>query len=558
MSVEAVGESAGVEERELSEEAMSQWNGREVQSPFPTKEAAIVRALALFLIGTELQGLRPVYSVEQGIYELGELSEEELFEELEVAIVEAEKVAHLDTPLLTAKEEHIRALLHDPTRFKEDLLLLYRHGPKHSIGKLFRKIGKEIKKGVKKVGEFCQDHKKEAVAVVILAAGVTAIALTGGAASAPVASATAAATAALANREFEKKSKGSSGGASKDPEPPDVQKLKIDRPAHASSQLQAPIVPQTKPFFSQASSTPLTSLGRPASLSKQSAVPQLPEKPFSSYRPWELQEKVFLQPPPAVPITSRSYPMPTPSSPGKPPAPVLVFDPDGPVRAYNLPEQPSIKSSKFVTEGTRHLKRGAIGGVNGIGNNLDSAKGHAKYLSSLGQNVQVDWVHNNSNTIFVDALEAVFVNPIYAAPAKLLIENWTKFHEEHKNDPGAKYLQFCHSQGALDVKNGLLKAPKEIRDRIIVVAIAPATVIPKTLCFNSFNYASRADPIPFLETNVLFASELEFAPKIAEELRRELIILEKHPDASFPDHEFQSPTYKQKIKEHLEEYLNQN
>ena len=74
-----------------------------------------------------------------------------------------------------------------------------------------------------------------------------------------------------------------------------------------------------------------------------------------------------------------------------------------------------------------------------------------------------------------------------------------RFHEEHRDDLDAKYLQLCHSQGAIHVKNALLESAKEIQNRVIVVAISPACDYFKSLCFDSFNYASNRDVIPLGE-----------------------------------------------------------
>jgi isopentenyl phosphate kinase len=70
----------------------------------------------------------------------------------------------------------------------------------------------------------------------------------------------------------------------------------------------------------------------------------------------------------------------------------------------------------------------------------------------------------------------------------LLIQKWSEFHHRNADQPSAKILHFCHSQGTLHTKNALLRLPKEIRDRVIVVAIAPAAVVPKKLCHESFNF----------------------------------------------------------------------
>lgn len=238
---------------------------------------------------------------------------------------------------------------------------------------------------------------------------------------------------------------------------------------------------------------------------------------------------------------------------------IIALDPDAPIRIYSDSSPPS-ESSTFEILGIK-LARGRIGGINGIGNNIDDAKAHAHYLQSLSSNYHVEWTHNCSHSVPVDALEVPLLNyQGFSAPAKLLKNNWAQFHETHKNDSGAKYLQFCHSQGALHVRNALASAPEEIRNRVIVVAISPGTVVAKDLCFASFNYASRRDPIPVGEAawqTGWDAPPIHTISEIVKTAFKELILLEPHQEANAIDHEFQSPTFREVIKRHLDQYIEQ-
>ena len=212
------------------------------------------------------------------------------------------------------------------------------------------------------------------------------------------------------------------------------------------------------------------------------------------------------------------------------------------------------RSLVFEIEG-RDLLRGKIGGINGIGNLLSDAFEHADCLSKAADNCKIEWVYNCSHSLPVDITKAVLTNHKgIDASRKLLRENWMRFHEEHLNDPDAKYMQFCHSQGAVAVKWELAALPKEVRERIIVVALAPAAIIPKSLCFESYNYSSKRDPVPYGG----FAAELVFSPiKGCQDLKdfKDLILLDPHPDAPFFDHAFDRPTFKQVITDHLENYI---
>lgn len=237
---------------------------------------------------------------------------------------------------------------------------------------------------------------------------------------------------------------------------------------------------------------------------------------------------------------------------------ILEINSDDP----DFPPAQLAASRSFVTEGSRHSGC-RIGGTNGINTSFDQANDHAGYLKNFTPNQSIEWVYNHSNGVLADLAEVASMNYLGSSPntSKLLEENWTAFHEENKDDPNAKYLQFCHSQGAIHVRNGLLNVPKEIRDRVIVVAIAPGTVVPKELCYRSFNYASKNDFVPSGE--IAFAGALdtnEFGTsQVLERVldnHNQLILLDRHPDATgLIDHSFQSPTFKEKIKEHIEDYI---
>ncbi len=230
-----------------------------------------------------------------------------------------------------------------------------------------------------------------------------------------------------------------------------------------------------------------------------------------------------------------------------------------------LPSPPQNNfSMTFTTKGERNPAL-QIMGVNGIDNSLEDAVKHAEYLEQGARGKAVDWVYNHSNSPLMDVAEVVILNIPGSSPntGKLLQENWVAFHEQNKDNPNAKCLQFCHSQGAIHVRNGLASAPEEIRDRVIVVAIAPAAIISDDICYQSFNYASKSDLVPkaelvvagFFDTGETAASERVQA---ALTKQGQLILLDPHPDATGIDHDFQSPTFYEYIKRHLDSYFEKN
>ena len=229
------------------------------------------------------------------------------------------------------------------------------------------------------------------------------------------------------------------------------------------------------------------------------------------------------------------------------------------MRVPSLPHREP--SQVFLTEGTRLLEY-RIGGINGMNTLLQGAGAHAQYIRGFTPNLSVEWVYNHSNSPLVDLAEVFAMNyPGYSPnTANLLRENWKVFHEENKQNPKAKYLQLCHSQGAIHVRNALQGAPEELRDRVIVVAIAPGAIIPKRLCHKSFNYASKNDIVPKGELVIqgLYNIGEDCRPNMLLpylEDREELILLDSHPDAQGMDHDFQSKTFQEIIEVHVEKYL---
>lgn len=215
-------------------------------------------------------------------------------------------------------------------------------------------------------------------------------------------------------------------------------------------------------------------------------------------------------------------------------------------------------SSKiFRTEGAQ-IPNGRIGGINGINTAMKDAAHYAGYFSKIAKNYCIEWVYNASHSLIVDAVETVFLNyRSLSSPASLLKSLWKRFHKEHKQNPKAKYLQLCHSQGAAHVKNALITLPEEVRKRIIVVAIAPAAIVPNGLCFESYNYASRRDLIHYGE----ILADLVLAPqkiKADFEAYKELILLDPPPEADLFDHAFLSPTFEVVIARHIDNYLKAN
>ncbi len=209
-----------------------------------------------------------------------------------------------------------------------------------------------------------------------------------------------------------------------------------------------------------------------------------------------------------------------------------------------LAEQVFQVRSQVLDIGSKNFAT-SIGFINGINTRLEEAKSHTLLMSQYVEDTKMELFHNASHSLPLDVLECMLGQcriPTY--PVYLLLRQWKRFAETHKSEE--KYLQICHSGGAIHTKNALYLASKSLRDKIIVVAIAPGEIVPRSLCYRSYNYASKRDFIPSFHICGLLG------------LRHndELIILEPHPDAPFWDHRFDSQTYQAVIKDRIINYIN--
>ena len=120
---------------------------------------------------------------------------------------------------------------------------------------------------------------------------------------------------------------------------------------------------------------------------------------------------------------------------------------------------------------------------------------------------------------------------------------WNGFFE--RASANAKFLMICHSQGAIHVRNALLAYPKELRERILVVAIAPAAYIYRETCAQVLHYrvSRKRDPVPYIDREG------------AQRAKETIIDLNPHPDAYWHDHNFNSPTYFRELLKRIDNFV---
>ncbi len=181
--------------------------------------------------------------------------------------------------------------------------------------------------------------------------------------------------------------------------------------------------------------------------------------------------------------------------------------------------------------------------VNGIWTTKEEAKQHALSISALLGGAKVTVVYNATVGAMKDIeYSALSSGAKMTAEGAGLKEVCDGFFESE--GPNLRIQITTMSAGAIHVKNALKNLPKEKRDQIDVLAIAPAEIVPRRLCRISHNYASRWDPVPLsilalkATLNGIYAITSLCClhmpeSKNFEEISPsdELIRLEPHPDA---------------------------
>ena len=215
----------------------------------------------------------------------------------------------------------------------------------------------------------------------------------------------------------------------------------------------------------------------------------------------------------------------------------------------------SYPSLVFHTEGKILPQHQAILCCNGINTRFHEAISHANHLKKFTPNLSVTGIYNKTHGSVVDGAEVLALNWRGISPntADTWKQALTEFHYTNWDKPNAKAFCNPHSQGAIHLKNALVDLPKEIQQRAWILAIAPGEIIPKRLCYDSFNYACEGDPVPHLKDELVTL----FGSCQYEEDMKELIIIPRPPNASRlevhgMEHYVYDEIYKQRIEDYLE------
>lgn len=211
---------------------------------------------------------------------------------------------------------------------------------------------------------------------------------------------------------------------------------------------------------------------------------------------------------------------------------------------FNVPYDPPQEelSRSFSLVDRPFLDHGlGIGWTNGMDTSYDQCTKHAKYLSTMGAGCNIFGIYNATHGSGIDLVESM-IN-LYKGVATGPVHELHRLWNEFLSTSDKPFLQLCHSQGAIHVRNALLSYSPELRKRIIVIGVAPAAYISRDICQECYHYVSQHDFVPWFDIMGRLACS------------RDIYVLKPDPDADWWDHGFQSKTYEKYIRKHIVKYI---
>jgi RHS repeat-associated protein len=223
------------------------------------------------------------------------------------------------------------------------------------------------------------------------------------------------------------------------------------------------------------------------------------------------------------------------------------FERDGPIASFFPKVLSSFASCRpSYTYSVGEGEPANVGFGNGIATTKEGNKSHAKILSDAADGRKIASTVNPTHGIIRDLFRA-FCSLVFGYDSNVVDVLEAKFRDFFAtSSPDAIWLESCHSEEAINLKHALKRLEPELRARIDVLAIAPATYIERYLCRSVTHYVSERDFIPWLD----FIGRFKNSDTIQ--------VLEPHKDANLLDHNFDSPTYRNVIEKHIREHLEKN
>lgn len=192
----------------------------------------------------------------------------------------------------------------------------------------------------------------------------------------------------------------------------------------------------------------------------------------------------------------------------------------------------------------QELPRGQIGMHNGMDCPFEKARSNAlKISNNLAEAYNLHCTYGAHVDIKEDLASAVLgQGGVVTPPVLQILNRWQDYFETNDSD---RYLQLCHSRGAIEVYNALTYLTEEQRQRIIIITIAPACIIPKEMAYKVINLVIPSDPIPQIASNRHLMDE----PYVWK--------LPPHTDAEDP-HYMHGSSYREKLNPLIKKYIETN
>ncbi len=181
--------------------------------------------------------------------------------------------------------------------------------------------------------------------------------------------------------------------------------------------------------------------------------------------------------------------------------------------------------------------------VNGILNSFTDFLDGLTFLGGMS-GLNVHGIYNSSFGLGSD-LFCYFSGLLFGInydPCRLMQSEWDEFFKNNPEDGMIHVI--CHSRGCVYVRNALRTYPPELRDRIVVTAVAPGAYIDRHLCRDVQHYVST-DIVPWLDIAGRFRC------------RDTIVNLKPAPTTSvWKVHGFTDDTYKDWIDRRIQRFNN--
>lgn len=191
----------------------------------------------------------------------------------------------------------------------------------------------------------------------------------------------------------------------------------------------------------------------------------------------------------------------------------------------------------------KEIPGGQIVYINGMRSLLPQAKESAKRISTnFAQGYNIHGVYAASNGKYMDYAEAALgYGGVATTPAFMLQKQVRDFLTR---DPNAQCTVVCFSKGAIHTNSALATLEKPLCERVTVLAVAPADLIPPGTCRKIRHFIITEDRVLFFSPS---------AHRIGKK-DPDIVILPPHKDRSNA-HNPHGPSYKEAISKEVDLFI---